>query len=326
MAGDRTMNDDLDEPQFEHEEPAAQHKKRTKKKRPRDNDDDDDATPGAPPILEESAAAAAEPASTAPVTFQTAGGPAKKPRPPGAAPRDGAAWAAWLRNLLPDADAAALPARCAPPEGDVKMAVAARVRRGQKQGRAVDVVVVCTSARRAADLARTLRDHAKIRRVFKLFGKHKDRKEQERALATLSPLPRVAVATGAAIDPLVTENYCLRPDLRRRRAGAVAGGWDGTGRLKFDFRTGRDARAPRRAPRPRALGARRRAARRRRARRQGVHALHAARREGSARGHRGRVAGGHGRGLWGRRVVNYGWRDLTQGPRPTARPRAQSPG
>ena len=31
MAGDRTMNDDLDEPQFEHEEPAAQNKKRTKK-------------------------------------------------------------------------------------------------------------------------------------------------------------------------------------------------------------------------------------------------------------------------------------------------------
>ena len=83
------------------------------------------------------------------------------------------------------------------------MAVAARVRRGQ--ARAVDVVVVCTSARRAADLARTLRDHAKIRRVFKLFGKHKDRKEQERALATLSPLPRVAVATGAEIDRLVTE-------------------------------------------------------------------------------------------------------------------------
>ena len=226
------MNDDLDEPQFEHEEPAAQHKKRTKKKRPRDNDEDDDATPGAPPILEESAAAAAEPAPTAPVAFQTAGGPAKKPRPPRAAPRDGAAWAAWLRNLLPDADAAALPARCAPPEGDVKMAVAARVRRGQKQGRAVDVVVVCTSARRAADLARTLRDHAKIRRVFKLFGKHKDRKEQERALATLSPLPRVAVATGAAIDPLVTENYCLRPDLRRRRAGAVAGGREWTGALE----------------------------------------------------------------------------------------------
>ena len=124
------MNDDLDEPQFEHEEPAAQNKKRTKKKRPRDNDDDDDATPGAPPILEESAAAAAEPASTAPVAFQTAGGPAKKPKPPRAAPRDGATWAAWLRNLLPDADAAALPARCAPPEGDVKMAVAARVRRG----------------------------------------------------------------------------------------------------------------------------------------------------------------------------------------------------
>ena len=221
------MNDDLDEPQFEHEEPA-QNKKRTKKKRPREHDDD--ATPGAPPILEESAAAAAEPASTAPVTFQTAGGPAKKPRPPRAAPRDGAAWAAWLRNLLPDADAAALPARCAPPEGDVKMAVAARVRRGQ--GRAVDVVVVCTSARRAADLARTLRDHAKIRRVFKLFGKHKDRKEQERALATLSPLPRVAVATGAEIDRLVTENYCLRRDLRRRRAGAVAGGRDGTGALE----------------------------------------------------------------------------------------------
>ena len=133
---------------------------------------------------------------------------------------------------MPDADAAALPARCAPPEGDVKMAVAARVRRGQKQGRAVDVVVVCTSARRAADLARTLRDHAKIRRVFKLFGKHKDRKEQERALATLSPLPRVAVATGAEIDRLVTENYCLRRDLRRRRAGAVAGGRDGTGALE----------------------------------------------------------------------------------------------
>ena len=204
------MNDDLDEPQFEHEEPA-QNKKRTKKKRPRDDDDDDDAAPGAPPILEESAAAAAEPAPTAPVAFQTAGGPAKKPKPPRAAPRDGAAWAAWLRNLLPDADAAALPARCAPPEGDVKMAVAARVRRGQKQGRAVDVVVVCTSARRAADLARTLRDHAKIRRVFKLFGKHKDRKEQERALATLSPLPRVAVATGVEIDRLVTENYCPSP-------------------------------------------------------------------------------------------------------------------
>ena len=226
------MNDDLDEPQFEHEEPAAQKKKRTKKKRSRDVDDDDDATPGAPPILEESAAAAAEPASTAPVTFQTAGGPAKKPKPPRPAPRDGAAWAAWLRNLLPDADAAALPARCAPPEGDVKMAVAARVRRGQKQGRAVDVVVVCTSARRAADLARTLRDHAKIRRVFKLFGKHKDRKEQERALATLSPLPRVAVATGAEIDRLVTENYCLRPDLRRRRAGAGAGGREWTGALE----------------------------------------------------------------------------------------------
>ena len=225
------MNDDHDEPQFEHEEPAAQKKKkRTKKKRPRDDDDDDDATPGAPPILEESAAAAAEPASTAPVTFQTAGGPAKKPKPPRPAPRDGAAWAAWLRNLLPDADAAALPARCAPPEGDVKMAVAARVRCGQ--ARAVDVVVVCTSARRAADLARTLRDHAKIRRVFKLFGKHKDRKEQERALATLSPLPRVAVATGAEIDWLVTENGCLRRDLRRRRAGAVAGGRDGTGALE----------------------------------------------------------------------------------------------
>ena len=225
------MNDDVDEPQFEHEEPA-QNKKRTKKKRSRDDDDDDDATPGAPPILEESAAVAAEPAPTAPVAFQTAGGPAKKPKPPRLAPRDGAAWAAWLRNLLPDADAAALPARCAPPEGDVKMAVAARVRRGQKQGRAVDVVVVCTSARRAADLARTLRDHAKIRRVFKLFGKHKDRKEQERALATLSPLPRVAVATGAAIDPLVTENYCLRPDLRRRRAGAGAGGREWTGALE----------------------------------------------------------------------------------------------
>ena len=53
MAGDRTMNDDHDEPQFEHEEPAAQKKKkRTKQKRPRDDDDDDDATPGAPPILE----------------------------------------------------------------------------------------------------------------------------------------------------------------------------------------------------------------------------------------------------------------------------------
>ena len=60
------MNDDLDEPQFEHEEPAAQKKKRTKRKRPRDDDnDDDDATPGAPPILEESDAAAAEPAPTA---------------------------------------------------------------------------------------------------------------------------------------------------------------------------------------------------------------------------------------------------------------------
>ena len=225
------MNDDLDEPQFEHEEPAAQHKKRTKKKRPRDNDEDDDATPGAPPILEESAAAAAEPAPTAPVAFQTAGGPAKKPKPPRAAPRDGAAWAAWLRNLLPDADAAALPARCAPPEGDVKMAVAARVRRGQ-QSRAVDVVVVCTSARRAADLARTLRDHAKIRRVFKLFGKHKDRKEQERALATPARLDalrdRVPWAPGAALlvdgapDAKGYTPFTL-PDAQGALAATVAG-------------------------------------------------------------------------------------------------------
>jgi hypothetical protein len=87
----------------------------------------------------------------------------------------------------------------APREGLVE-AVAARVRGGR--GRAVDVVVVCTSAKRAADLAKALRDHAKIRRAFKLFGKHKDRKEQERALATLSPLPRVAVATPARLEAL----------------------------------------------------------------------------------------------------------------------------
>ena len=227
------MNDDLDEPQFEHEEPLqqpARKKKKDKKKRARDDDDDDDAAPAAPAILEEDssddgddggsageveddapavtpAAASKAPAAAseapAPAAKPTAaGGPAKKQRkrPPLAAPRDGAAWAAWLRDLAPDAPVDALPARCVAPREGLVEAVAARVRGGR--GRAVDVVVVCTSAKRAADLAKALRDHAKIRRAFKLFGKHKDRKEQERALATLSPLPRVAVATPARLEAL----------------------------------------------------------------------------------------------------------------------------
>ena len=124
------MNDDLDEPQFEHEEPAAQKKKRTKNGCATTTT----TTPRQRPILEESA--------QGPNRVDGAGRAKRRgarEEAEAAARRRRRCRVAAGSKPLPDADAAAAGA-LAPPKA-CQMAV--RAWRGQ-QGRAVDVVVVCT--------------------------------------------------------------------------------------------------------------------------------------------------------------------------------------
>ena len=124
----------------------------------------------------------------------------------------GADWEAWLSSAA-SADAARALARrvYAPGEGESAAEVIVNsVRRGSKgrdrsaPGRAVDCVLVCVSAKRAADVAKALRARKQIREVLKLFGKHLKASEQARQLGDAAkPLPRVAVATPARLEVLL---------------------------------------------------------------------------------------------------------------------------
>lgn len=70
--------------------------------------------------------------------------------------------------------------------------------------RGLDVVLVCASAKRAADVAKTLRKQKQVPEVLKLFGKHLKAADQAAQLEDAAkPLPRVAVATPARLEVLL---------------------------------------------------------------------------------------------------------------------------
>lgn len=70
--------------------------------------------------------------------------------------------------------------------------------------RGLDVVLVCASAKRAADVAKALRKQRQVPEVLKLFGKHLKAADQAAQLEDAAkPLPRVAVATPARLEVLL---------------------------------------------------------------------------------------------------------------------------
>ena len=124
----------------------------------------------------------------------------------------GGDWAAWLAPLADGADADALKRRVYAPAagegaGDVIANCVRRASKGRDRAappRGLDVVLVCASAKRAADVAKTLRKQRQVPEVLKLFGKHLKAADQAAQLEDAAkPLPRVAVATPARLEVLL---------------------------------------------------------------------------------------------------------------------------
>ena len=124
----------------------------------------------------------------------------------------GGDWAAWLAPLADGADADALKRRVYAPAagegaGDVIANCVRRASKGRDRAappRGLDVVLVCASAKRAADVAKTLRKQKQVPEVLKLFGKHLKAADQAAQLEDAAkPLPRVAVATPARLEVLL---------------------------------------------------------------------------------------------------------------------------
>ena len=124
----------------------------------------------------------------------------------------GGDWAAWLAPLADGADAGALERRVYAPAagegaGDVIANCVRRASKGRDRAappRGLDVVLVCASAKRAADVAKTLRKQKQVPEVLKLFGKHLKAADQAAQLEDAAkPLPRVAVATPARLEVLL---------------------------------------------------------------------------------------------------------------------------
>ena len=124
----------------------------------------------------------------------------------------GGDWAAWLAPLADGADADALERRVYAPAagegaGDVIANCVRRASKGRDRAappRGLDVVLVCASAKRAADVAKALRKQKQVPEVLKLFGKHLKAADQAAQLEDAAkPLPRVAVATPARLEVLL---------------------------------------------------------------------------------------------------------------------------
>ena len=124
----------------------------------------------------------------------------------------GGDWAKWLAPLADGADADALERRVYAPAagegaGDVIANCVRRASKGRDRAappRGLDVVLVCASAKRAADVAKTLRKQRQVPEVLKLFGKHLKAADQAAQLEDAAkPLPRVAVATPARLEVLL---------------------------------------------------------------------------------------------------------------------------
>ena len=124
----------------------------------------------------------------------------------------GGDWAKWLAPLADGADADALKRRVYAPAagegaGDVIANCVRRASKGRDRAappRGLDVVLVCASAKRAADVAKTLRKQKQVPEVLKLFGKHLKAADQAAQLEDAAkPLPRVAVATPARLEVLL---------------------------------------------------------------------------------------------------------------------------
>ena len=168
--------------------------------------EEDDAAPGLEAEEAEEAEVAAEAAAPKPAAAAAkAPRAAKAAKGPLAAPATGEAWAAWLEALAPGR-ATGLAARRAAYTGTADAIVGARVRRrsGARPPRGIDAIVVCASAKRAADVAKVLRSHAAVSDVCKLFGKHFKATEQAALLRDATKaLPRVAVATPARLEVLL---------------------------------------------------------------------------------------------------------------------------
>lgn len=65
-------------------------------------------------------------------------------------------------------------------------------------------MLVCASAKRAADVAKALRKQRQVPEVLKLFGKHLKAADQAAQLEDAAkPLPRVAVGTPARLEVLL---------------------------------------------------------------------------------------------------------------------------
>ena len=124
----------------------------------------------------------------------------------------GGDWAKWLAPLADGADADALERRVYAPAagegaGDVIANCVRRASKGRDRAappRGLDVVLVCASAKRAADVAKTLRKQRQVPEVLKLFGKHLKAADQAAQLEDAAkPLPRVAVGTPARLEVLL---------------------------------------------------------------------------------------------------------------------------
>ena len=170
LGRDRTMNDDHDEPHSNMR--SQQPRKRSGPKRPRDDDDDDDATPAAP-ILEESAARPPNRRRRRRSRFERRR--AREEQPPRSAPRDGAA-AARARKPL----AGRGRRRAAGALRTSRRRCRRRWRRGCGAARPGPSTWWSLSRPGGRGPRQDARDHAKIRRVFKLFGKHDRRSRRHR--------------------------------------------------------------------------------------------------------------------------------------------------
>ena len=124
----------------------------------------------------------------------------------------GGDWAKWLAPLADGVDTGALERRVYAPAagegaGDVIANCVRRASKGRDRAappRGLDVVLVCASAKRAADVAKTLRKQRQVPEVLKLFGKHLKAADQAAQLEDAAkPLPRVAVATPARLEVLL---------------------------------------------------------------------------------------------------------------------------
>ena len=124
----------------------------------------------------------------------------------------GGDWAKWLAPLADGVDTGALERRVYAPAagegaGDVIANCVRRASKGRDRAappRGLDVVLVCASAKRAADVAKTLRKQKQVPEVLKLFGKHLKAADQAAQLEDAAkPLPRVAVATPARLEVLL---------------------------------------------------------------------------------------------------------------------------